>query len=174
MFILYNKREMSKKTKVQVESDDEPENVIVETTNIADVLPPDEEFEREQQLQKFDEKIRRQIILDNHRELIQESYDEIQMLTRVVRNEFGEIIDPLHKTLPFLTKYEKTRILGVRTKQLNQGAEPFIKVDGSLIDSEVIAEKELENKVLPFIIVRPLPSGKKEFWKLEDLEYIDF
>jgi hypothetical protein len=27
---------------------------------------------------------------------------------------------------------------------------------------------------LPFILVRPLPSGKKEFWKLEDLEYIDF
>jgi DNA-directed RNA polymerase subunit K/omega len=163
---------MSRKSKTQVESDDEPENVIVQTA--ADVLPPDEDFEREQQLQKFDEKIRRQIILDNHRELIQESYDEIQMLTRVVRNEFGEIIDPLHKTLPFLTKYEKTRILGVRTKQLNQGAEPFIKIDGSLIDSEVIAEKELENKVLPFIIVRPLPSGKKEFWKLEDLEYIDF
>jgi DNA-directed RNA polymerase subunit K/omega len=64
--------------------------------------------------------------------------------------------------------------LGVRTKQLNQGAEPFIKVDAGLIDSEVIAEKELENKMLPFIIVRPLPSGKKEFWKLEDLEYIDF
>lgn len=164
---------MSKKTKVQVESDDEPENVIVES-NIADVLPPDEEFEREQQLQKFDDKIRQRIILDNHRELIQESYDEIQMLTRVVRNEFGEIIDPLHKTVPFLTKYEKTRILGVRTKQLNQGAEPFIQIETTLIDSEVIAEKELENKMLPFIIVRPLPSGKKEFWKLEDLEYIDF
>lgn len=162
---------MSKKSKVvKVDSEDEAEK----EPTIADVLPPDEEFEREQQLQKFDERVKRQIILENHRELIQESYDEIQMLTRVVRNEFGEIIDPLHKTLPFLTKYEKTRILGVRTKQLNQGAEPFIKVDAGLIDSEVIAEKELENKMLPFIIVRPLPSGKKEFWKLEDLEYIDF
>jgi DNA-directed RNA polymerase subunit K/omega len=155
-----------------VESEDEAEEVKEPT--IADLLPPDEDFEREQQLQKFDESVRKQIILENHRELIQESYDEIQMLVRVVRNEFGEIIDPLHRTLPFLTKYEKTRILGVRTKQLNQGAEPFIKVDAGLIDSEVIAEQELENKMLPFIIVRPLPSGKKEFWKLEDLEYIDF
>jgi DNA-directed RNA polymerase subunit K/omega len=164
---------MSKKSKVvKVESEDEAEELKEPT--IADLLPPDEDFEREQQLQKFDESVRKQIILENHRELIQESYDEIQMLVRVVRNEFGEIIDPLHRTLPFLTKYEKTRILGVRTKQLNQGAEPFIKVDAGLIDSEVIAEKELENKMLPFIIVRPLPSGKKEFWKLEDLEYIDF
>lgn len=164
---------MSKKSKVvKVESEDEAEEVKEPT--IADLLPPDEDFEREQQLQKFDERVRKQIILENHRELIQESYDEIQMLVRVVRNEFGEIIDPLHRTLPFLTKYEKTRILGVRTKQLNQGAEPFIKIDAGLIDSEVIAEKELENKMLPFIIVRPLPSGKKEFWKLEDLEYIDF
>lgn len=163
---------MSKKSKVvKVESEDEAE---VKEPTIADLLPPDEDFEREQQLQKFDERVRKQIILENHRELIQESYDEIQMLVRVVRNEFGEIIDPLHRTLPFLTKYEKTRILGVRTKQLNQGAEPFIKIDAGLIDSEVIAEKELENKMLPFIIVRPLPSGKKEFWKLEDLEYIDF
>jgi DNA-directed RNA polymerase subunit K/omega len=164
---------MSKKSKVvKVESEDEAEELKEPT--IADLLPPDEDFEREQQLQKFDESVRKQIILENHRELIQESYDEIQMLVRVVRNEFGEIIDPLHRTLPFLTKYEKTRILGVRTKQLNQGAEPFIKVDAGLIDSEVIAEQELENKMLPFIIVRPLPSGKKEFWKLEDLEYIDF
>jgi DNA-directed RNA polymerase subunit K/omega len=166
---------MSKKKITKVIDSDEEDNTTDEK-KVADVLPDDNDgfLSKEHILEKFDDKIRKQVILDNHRELIQESYDEIQLLTKVIRNEFGEIIDPLHRTLPFLTKYEKTKILGVRTRQLNQGAEPFIKIPPTLIDSEIIADKELESKMLPFIIVRPLPSGKKEFWKLDDLEYINF
>ena len=37
-----------------------------------------------------------------------------------------------------------------------------------------IAKKELEKKLLPFIIKRPLPNGECEYWKLSDLEIIDF
>ena len=37
-----------------------------------------------------------------------------------------------------------------------------------------IAKKELEKKILPFIIKRPLPNGECEYWKLKDLEIIDF
>ena len=32
------------------------------------------------------------------------------------------------------------------------------------------ANNELQNKVLPFIIVRPLPNRTFEYWKLKDLE----
>ena len=82
------------------------------------------------------------------------------------------IVDAIHKTMPFLTKYEKTRILGQRAKQLNQGAPPMIPVDKKIIDGYLIAQLELQQKALPFIIRRPLPGGKSEYWRLADLEII--
>ena len=88
----------------------------------------DDEMENEDDdyLQKFDETIRKNIISDYHPELNQLNYEEIEALCVVTRDETGAIIDPLHKTLPFLTKYEKARILGERAKQLNSGAKSFI------------------------------------------------
>ena len=53
------------------------------------------------------------------------------------------IIDDLHRTIPYLTKYEKTRVLGVRTKQINAGAPIFVEDDPSILDGYLIAEKEL-------------------------------
>ncbi len=134
----------------------------------------DDEIENEDDdyLQKFDETIRKNIISDYHPELNQLNYEEIEALCVVTRDETGAIIDPLHKTLPFLTKYEKARILGERAKQLNSGAKSFIVTDPSIIDGYVIALKELEEKKIPFIIKRPLPSGGCEYWKLKDLEIL--
>ena len=91
-------------------------------------------------------------------------------MINVVRNDKNIIIDPLHTTIPILTKYEKARILGVRAKQLNNGAMPFVKLNEDVIDSFLIAEKELNERKLPFIIQRPMPNGNSEYWKLDDLE----
>jgi DNA-directed RNA polymerase subunit K/omega len=123
-------------------------------------------------IQKFDESIRQKIIADYHPELKTHNYDEIEILSRVVRNNYGTIIDPLHKTIPFITKYEKARVLGERASQLNIGVKPFIDIDIDIIDSYAIALKEFEAKKIPFILKRPLPNGGVEYWKLEDLEII--
>jgi DNA-directed RNA polymerase subunit K/omega len=124
--------------------------------------------------QKFSKINKKDHILQYHPEILQSNYDEIIALTKVVRDNMGNVIDPLHKTIPILTKYEKTRILGLRAKQINQGAEPFISVQNDIIEGYIIAEMELEKKAIPFIIVRPLPGGKKEYWKVQDLELVDF
>lgn len=123
---------------------------------------------------KFDDELRKNQILNHHTDLVQSNFDEISALTKVVRDENGIIIDPIHKTIPILTKFERARILGLRSKQLSNGAEPFIKIPANIIQSHIIAEMELEKNVLPFIISRPLPNGKKEYWKLQDLEQIDY
>jgi len=133
----------------------------------------DSDFSEEEYV-KFDDDIRKDQILNYHNDLIQSNFDEISALTKVVRNKDGIIVDPLHKTIPILTKYERTRILGLRAKQLNNGDEPLIKIPDNIIQGYVIAEMELEQKVLPFIVSRPLPNGKKEYWKLNDLEQIDY
>lgn len=71
------------------------------------------------------------------------------------------------KTIPILTKYERARILGVRKQQLASGAKPCIDVRGMKSIDE-IAEAELEKRLLPFIVKRPLPNGTSEYWKLEE------
>lgn len=128
----------------------------------------------EENYQKLETDINSTELLQKHPCAIEHSYQEIQAFTKIVRNEKGEIIDELHKTLPFLTKYEYARIIGVRTKELNEGADPFVGVDNNIIDGYNIAIKELEEKKLPFIVKRPLPNGSCEYWKLADLELIHF
>jgi DNA-directed RNA polymerase I, II, and III subunit RPABC2 len=73
-----------------------------------------------------------------------------------------------------MTKYEKSRILGIRSKQINAGAKPFVQVPENVIDGYLIAEMELKEKRIPFVIKRPLPGGTCEYWKIQDLEIIGF
>jgi len=139
-------------------------------------LPSDDEDEDydDSYLQKFDSEVTKNYINDFHPECLIQNYDEISKLTSVVRDANNIIIDPLHKTIPFLTKYEKARVLGQRAKQIEVGAKPFISVPENVIDSYVIAELELQQKRIPFIIRRPIPHGGFEYWNIRDLEVIGF
>ncbi|VBB18405.1 DNA-directed RNA polymerase subunit 6 [Yasminevirus sp. GU-2018] len=67
-----------------------------------------------------------------------------------------------------LTQYERVRLLGDRTAQLAQGAKPMIKGTGDM-DPRIIAQLELESKMMPLKVIRPLPDGKKEKWSLSEL-----
>jgi DNA-directed RNA polymerase I, II, and III subunit RPABC2 len=76
------------------------------------------------------------------------------------------------KTTPQLTKYEKTKILGIRAQQLASGMPALIQVPKDVRDVRKIAELELQQRKIPFIIKRPLPNKGCEYIKIEDLEYI--
>jgi hypothetical protein len=41
-----------------------------------------------------------------------------------------------------------------------------------ILDNVLIAEKELREKKIPFIIMRPIPNGISEYWNINDLEHI--
>jgi len=126
----------------------------------------------ENYLQKLDHDVKQNIISDFHPELNTHSMEEVEASCTVIRDDKGIIVDPLHRTLPFVTRYEKARVIGERAKQINSGAKPFIEIDQSMIDGYLIALKEFESKKLPFIIRRPLPNGNSEYWRLSDLEII--
>jgi DNA-directed RNA polymerase I, II, and III subunit RPABC2 len=132
----------------------------------------DDDDNDESKLKKFDKELREDYLVNFHPESLIQNYDEIYNLARVVRDANGVIVDSLHKTLPMLTKYEKTRILGQRAKQINDGATPFVKVPEGVIDGYLIAIRELEEKKIPFIIRRPLPNRGSEYWMVEDLEIV--
>lgn len=138
----------------------------------------DEEEEEEEEdgdenyLQKMDEHIRSKVIENHHPELKTLNYEEVEALATIVRDKEGQIIDPLHRTNPILSRYEKARALGERARQINSGAKPMVEVEPTMIDGYLIALKELEEKRMPFIIQRPLPSGGSEYWRLADLEIL--
>jgi DNA-directed RNA polymerase subunit K/omega len=57
----------------------------------------------------------------------------------------------------YLTKYEKVRVLGARATQISLGAPPTIDITG-MTDALTIAERELELRLIPIIIIRTLPN----------------
>jgi len=148
----------------------------VENTGYDDNISPinsDLDSDDEDYLQKFDENIKKNYIENNHPECLIDNLHLVESLSKITRNSDGIIIDDYHKTLPFLTKYEKTRVIGQRIQQLNNGAKVYVNVSDDIIDNNVIAEMELKEKKIPFIIRRPLPDNTFEYWKLQDLELID-
>lgn len=73
-------------------------------------------------------------------------------------------------TKPFLSKYEKTRIIATRAHQIARGSMPFINFerDGN-VDPVQLAEEELRQRKTPLIVRRKLPSGFYEDWRVEEL-----
>jgi DNA-directed RNA polymerase I, II, and III subunit RPABC2 len=81
----------------------------------------------------------------------------------------GEQADANHRTYPFLTNFERTKIIGLRANQISRGSVPFVSVPKHITDVRDIARLELEQKRLPYLIKRPLPNGTFEYWRLCDL-----
>lgn len=148
---------------------------LPEDTYITDVSPinSDVESDDEDYLQKIDEEMREKYINDNHPECLILNSVEIDNLCQIKRDSENNIIDDNHKTAPFLSKFEKTKVIGQRIKQLNIGDRPFINISRDIIDNSIIAHEELLQKKLPFIIRRPISNNKSEYWYLRDLEIIN-
>jgi len=76
------------------------------------------------------------------------------------------------RTIPFLTKYEKARIIGKRAMQISKGSPPLVEI-GDLESPIDIAKKELMERKIPFIIRRPLPDGSYEDWRVDELRILE-
>ncbi|KAL3317872.1 DNA-directed RNA polymerases I, II, and III subunit RPABC2 [Cichlidogyrus casuarinus] len=75
-------------------------------------------------------------------------------------------------TTPYLTKYERARVLGARALQLSMSAPVMVELDGER-DPLKIAEKELRSGKIPIIIRRYLPDGSYEDWNLDELILVE-
>ncbi|ETW87061.1 hypothetical protein HETIRDRAFT_308213 [Heterobasidion irregulare TC 32-1] len=71
-------------------------------------------------------------------------------------------------TTPYLTKYERARILGTRALQISMNAPILVPLDGET-DALQIAIKELSQRKIPLIIRRYLPDGSFEDWSVSEL-----
>eukprot|EP00918_Siedleckia_nematoides_P069783 GHVU01152165.1.p1 GENE.GHVU01152165.1~~GHVU01152165.1.p1 ORF type:complete len:127 (+),score=31.70 GHVU01152165.1:48-428(+) len=110
---------------------------------------------------------------DDDLELAEEPLDEPEEI-----RDDGDTIDVLpaekkvepHKrtTTPYMTKYERARILGTRALQIAMCAPVMVELEGET-DPLQIAMKELKARKIPMIIRRYMPDGSFEDWAIDEL-----
>ncbi|KAM0562099.1 hypothetical protein ACHAPJ_002543 [Fusarium lateritium] len=61
-------------------------------------------------------------------------------------------------TTPYMTKYERARILGTRALQISMNAPVLVDLEGET-DPLQIAIKEMREKKIPLIVRRYMPDG---------------
>ena len=71
-------------------------------------------------------------------------------------------------TTPYMTKYERARVLGTRALQISMGAPVMVELEGET-DPLQIAMKELKAQKIPIIIRRYMPDGSHEDWGIDEL-----
>ncbi|KAG9257244.1 DNA-directed RNA polymerases I [Emericellopsis atlantica] len=79
-----------------------------------------------------------------------------------------KIPDEERTTTPYMTKYERARILGTRALQISMSAPVLVDLEGET-DPLQIAIKELREKKIPLIVRRYMPDGYYEDWTCEEL-----
>ena len=108
--------------------------------------------------------------------------DAVRFSSKIIHPEVQPVsreqIDETNKknarlTLPFYTKYEYTALIGTRAQEIADGAKPLVSLDGIVTYSPrfvwEVAEKEVLEKKLPFIIHRRFPNGISEYWSTTEL-----
>jgi DNA-directed RNA polymerase I, II, and III subunit RPABC2 len=109
------------------------------------------------------------IVESENKNKVQEPQGTFKFLTD---KKILQSIEKVKKTTPpFLTKFEKARIIGVRMQQLASGAKPCVDIRG-LKSIEEIAYAELNQRTMPFIVKRPLPNGIIEYWRMEEFDIV--
>ncbi len=73
------------------------------------------------------------------------------------------------KTSPYLSRYERAKVISIRAQQLSIGKQPQIEVDSTNINHLEIALQELKEKKIPNNIIRKLPDNTIEIWAAKDL-----
>lgn len=90
-----------------------------------------------------------------------------------------DVVDAVQRpriTREYFTKYEYTALVALRAQQLADGAKPLVPLDGLKPSDPMfvwhVARREVEQKVLPFLIRRQLPNGTAEYWSVQELEIV--
>ena len=89
------------------------------------------------------------------------------------REQLQEALSVAKTTMPYYTKYEQVALIGTRAQQLADGAKPLVSLDGMMTSDPRfvwnVAEREVLERKLPFIIHRRLPNGVSEYWSAMEL-----
>jgi DNA-directed RNA polymerase I, II, and III subunit RPABC2 len=75
------------------------------------------------------------------------------------------------ETKPFLTKFERAKLLGSRAEMIASGSPTLVEIPKGIknINAYDIAKLEFKERKIPLIIRRYLPNGMAEDWRLSDM-----
>ena len=159
---------------VDLEDDEEEDIVIIDEDNDED---EDEKLEEEGDIDNIDEdEFENSEDADENKE-DDEDEDDIDIIDDDIDSESKKTDKKnTNITVPFITKYEYTKILSIRSQQIANGSPIYIdKTRVKNMKPMNIAELELkENKLNKILIKRKLPNGIIEERKLSDLKFLDF
>merc|ERR1712032_752728 len=82
--------------------------------------------------------------------------------------EGGSVPKEQRITTPYMTKFERARILGTRALQISMNAPVMVELEGET-DPLQIALKELRARKIPITVRRFLPDGSYEDWNVDEL-----
>lgn len=131
----------------------------------------DNEFEDDDGSQNFDESFNDEF---NENDVEEEKEEEEQHDVELVDTGEQKIKENIIQakeriTTRFLTKYEKARIIGARALQISKNAPIMVETRPGEWDPLKIAERELLERKIPFIIRRYLPDNSYEDWRVDEL-----
>ncbi|KAI3360119.1 hypothetical protein L3Q82_014439 [Scortum barcoo] len=98
--------------------------------------------------------------------------DEDQENVQILPAGEGQQANQKRITTPYMTKYERARVLGTRALQIAMCAPVMVELEGET-DPLQIAMKELKSRKIPIIIRRYLPDGSYEDWGCDELIITD-
>lgn len=104
-------------------------------------------------------------------ELEDDSFLDIEDTVQTVvseKNTYSNYYSNQKKSHNFLTKFEKAKIIGIRSQMIANGARPCVNVPKDITSSLDIATLEFEQKKIPLLIRRKLTDNSVEDWRLED------
>lgn len=100
---------------------------------------------------------------------VQEGQGDGEKIELLQQEEVGQAVDKDKRiTTPFMTKYERARVLGTRALQISMCAPIMVELENET-DPLQIAMKELKARKIPLIIRRYLPDGSYEDWAIDEL-----
>lgn len=145
---------------------DEPEETYFEEPELEEEaeeeeLYPDADVDAEQNEALAQQNLESRTIVDS-------SASGGQTIIKPAGEKARKIPDAERTTTPYMTKYERARVLGTRALQISMNAPPLVDLEGET-DPLQIAMKEFNQKKIPLVVRRYLPDGSFEDWTCEEL-----
>lgn len=105
---------------------------------------------------------------EDGRTIISGGYTDADAQLRVKTAKALAIPKEQRTTTPYMTKYERARVLGTRALQISLNAPVLVDIEGET-DPLQIAMKELAQRKIPLVLRRYLPDGSYEDWGCDEL-----
>lgn len=140
----------------ELSEDDEGEEKVEEDDAMEDPIEDQDEDELDSEEQAMT--VAQHMLMRKKQEVLSQS--------DVYRKYYTEV----KTTAPYITKFERAKILSVRAQAIENGATPFVPIDDPDEDPYSIAKREYDARRIPYFVVRMLPNHEKEYWRLSDFK----